>query len=192
MGLSQKIFYFHLPLAWWGMTAFLLVFFASILYLCKKKMFWDSFARAAAETGVLFSALTLLTGMFWARPIWNVWWIWDPKLTTTLIMWFIYTAYLLVPKSGMSATGAPVIRAVLGVVAFLDIPLVFFAARQWRSVHPVVFASPGGGLETEMLLTLLVSIIAIGFLWLTLFLLRLAQLRNQECMANLVYKIMLK
>jgi len=88
MGVVQKIFYFHLPLAWWALFSFFLVFVASIVFLIKKDPKWDGLAGAAAESGVLLSGLALISGSLWGRAAWNTWWTWDPRLTTTLVMWF--------------------------------------------------------------------------------------------------------
>jgi len=177
MGVIQKIFYLHLPLAWWSLASFFTVFVASALYLLKGKPVYDRLARAACELGVVLASLALISGMLWARPIWNTWWTWDPKLTTTLVMWFIYMSYLLLRSVGPGGAGnAARVSAVLGVVAFLDVPLVFFAARKWRSIHPTVFGGASGGLEPEMLATALVCVAAFGLFWLALLLLRARQL----------------
>uniref|UniRef100_A0A7C4AI72 Heme exporter protein C n=1 Tax=Fundidesulfovibrio putealis TaxID=270496 RepID=A0A7C4AI72_9BACT len=176
MGLVQKIFYIHLPMAWWGMISFLAVFVGSVMVLWKKSAFWDRLAGASCEVGVLFSGLALVTGSLWGKPIWNVWWTWDPRLTTTLIMWFVYCAYLLLRQAGVGGERGAVVRAALGVVAFLDVPLVFISARKWRSIHPTVFGQQGGGLEPEMFTAVLVSIAAVGIFWVALVRLRTLQL----------------
>ena len=94
LGLMQKVFYTHLPLAWWALISFLVVFVASIVYLIRRSPAADRVCAAAAEVGVLLAGLALVTGMIWARRSWGVWWTWDPRLTTTLVMWFIYAGYL--------------------------------------------------------------------------------------------------
>lgn len=176
MGVVQKIFYIHMPMAVWAMGSFAVVFAASVLLLVKKDNKWDRLAGAACELGVVFSGLALVTGALWGKPIWNVWWTWDPRLTTTLIMWFVYAAYLVLRQSGAGGERGPVVRAALGVVAFLDVPLVFLSARKWRSIHPTVFGQQGGGLEPEMLTALLASMAAVGLFWAALLLLRSRQL----------------
>lgn len=180
MGVVQKIFYPHLGLAWWGMISFFTVFVAGILYLWKREARWDRLAGAAAEVGVLFAAVSLVCGTLWARPIWNVWWTWDPRLTTALIMCFIYAAYLVLRASGLGRERRALVCAVVGVAAFLDVPLVFISARMWRSIHPAVFKREGGGLEPEMLTALLVTLFAFGLLWLCLVALRARQLAAEE------------
>ncbi|MEA4855756.1 MAG: cytochrome c biogenesis protein CcsA [Solidesulfovibrio sp.] len=176
MGVVQKIFYTHLPLAWWSFVSFFVVFVASILYLARRRAAYARLAGAACEIGVLFSGLALVTGMCWARPIWNVWWTWDPRLTTTLVMWFVYAAYLLLRASDVGGGRKDAVLAVLGVVAFLDVPLVFLSARYWRSIHPAVFGPQGGGMEPEMWRAMLANLVAMGLLWLALLVLRARQL----------------
>lgn len=180
MGVVQKIFYPHLGLAWGGMFSFFTVFVAGALYLWKRDPRWDRLGGAAAEVGVLFASLALVCGSLWARPIWNVWWTWDPRLTTTLIMCFIYAAYLVLRASGLGRERRALVCAVVGVAAFLDVPLVFISARMWRSIHPAVFKREGGGLEPEMLTALFVTLAAFGLLWLCLVALRARQLAAEE------------
>jgi len=177
LGLVQKVFYFHLPLAWWAMISFFAVFACGVMYLWKRDLFWDHAAGAAAEVGVLFSGLALATGSIWGRKSWNVWWTWDPRLSTTLVMWFVYAAYLVVRSMDMTERKRATICAVLGIVAFLDVPLVFYSARLWRSIHPAVFAAQGGGLEPEMKTTVIICIAAWSLLWAWLCLARFSQTR---------------
>ena len=176
MGVVQKIFYTHMPLAWWSTVSFFVNFVASILYLAKRRDAYSRLAGAAAELGVLFSGLALITGMCWARPIWNVWWTWDPRLTTTLVMWFVYAAFLLLRASDVGGQRQDTVLAVLGVVAFLDVPLVFISARYWRSIHPSVLGSQGGGMEPEMWLAVVANLVAMGLFWLALLAFRTRQL----------------
>jgi heme exporter protein C len=180
MGLVQKIFYIHMPLAWWALASFFVVFCASIRHLMTRSAASDILAGAAAELGVLFSGLALVSGSIWGRAAWNVWWTWDPRLTTTLIMWFVYAGYLVLRGAGMAGERRAMVCAVLGVVAFLDVPLVFYSARIWRSVHPAVLASQGGGMEPEMWHTVLANLLAFGLLWLTLLVLRYGLGRAEE------------
>lgn len=175
MGPIQKIFYIHLPLAWWALASFFVVFVASIGYLAKGSEACDRWARAAAELGVVLATLTLATGMLWGRRAWGVWWTWDPRLTTALVLWFLYVAYLVLETLKLSPRRRKLVRAVLGIVAFVDVPLVFLSARLWRSIHPAVFANESGGLEPEMKLTAIACVGAMGLLWAGLLILR----RNQ-------------
>lgn len=176
MGLVQKVFYLHLPLAWWALISFFVVFIGSVGVLLRRSDFWDHLAGAAAEIGVLFSGLALITGSLWARPAWNVWWTWDPRLTTTLIMWFVYMGYLVLRTSPLPHVKRRTLCAVLGVVAFVDIPLVFLSTRLWRSIHPSVISPSGGGMEPEMWQAMFVCLAAVGLLWAALFLFRSRQM----------------
>jgi heme exporter protein C len=178
MGIVQKIFYFHLPLAWWGFVAFFLVFAASCAYLWQKREKFDIVAQAAAELGVLFTTLVLVTGVLWARASWNTWWTWDPRLSTALVLWFIYAGYLVLREADLGGEKRRTLCAVLGIVGFLDVPLVFLSARFMRSIHPAVFASREGGLPLEMWIAVFVSLAAWGLLFGALLLVRFEQLRN--------------
>jgi heme exporter protein C len=186
MGLVQKIFYLHLPLAWWGLASFFVVFAASIAYLRSRRPWWDQLARAGAEVGLLLAILALVSGAVWARHSWGVWWTWDPRLTTTLVMCFVYAGYLALRGLELPEQRKGTICAVVGIVAFLDVPLVFVSARLWRSIHPAVFAAEGGGLEPEMRLTALVCVASFGLLWLALTALRARQLAVAAHIAHLL------
>lgn len=175
MGVVQKIFYLHLPLAWWAFVSFFVVFVASILYIHRRTLVWDSIAAAAAEIGLLCAALALVTGSIWARHSWGVWWTWDPRLTTTLVMCFVYAGYLVLRTLHLPPARKAMICAVTGIVAFMDVPLVFVSARLWRSIHPAVFTAQGGGLDADMLTTVLACLAAFGLLWTALLILRVRQ-----------------
>ena len=174
MGIIQKIFYLHLPLAWWALFSFFVVFLASIAYVRTRNTRWEIMADAAAEIGVVLAALVLATGSIWAKAAWWRWWIWDHRLTTTLIMWFIYAAYLVLRDLDMPRDRKAMAKAALGIIAFLDVPLVFFATRLWESHHPVGTMSARDGLEPEMRLAVLACLAAFGLFWIALFSLRCA------------------
>ena len=185
MGIVQKVFYTHLPLAWWSLFSFFCVFIASILYLKTRKRFWDNVAAASAEVGVLFSGFALVTGMIWGRHSWGVWWTWDPRLTTTLVMWFVYAGYLILRSMSLSTERKAVVSSVVGIAAFIDVPLVFLSARLWRSIHPAVFNSETGGLEPEMKITAIVCVICFGLIWATLVGIRSSQMALSDRIDNL-------
>lgn len=191
MGLIQKIFYLHLPLAWWGLFSFFLVFAGSLLFLKKRVASIDNLCAAAAEIGLVFSGLALVTGMIWAKKSWGVWWTWDPRLSATLVMWFIYSAYVVARQMDIPQTRKRMICAVIGIVAFLDIPLVFLSARIFRSIHPAVFASREGGLDPEMKITVFACVFALGLLWLGILLLRKRQLDLSDRIGKLSLDLIL-
>ena len=168
MGMIQKVFYMHMPLAWWALFSFFLVFVCGILYLIKRSPRWDILAEASAEIGLLMAGLALISGSIWARVSWNTWWTWDPRLSTTLIMWFIYAGYLIVRKLDFSFERRAVVSAVIGILAFIDVPLVFFSTRLWpQTMHPTVVGR-SGGLAPEMKVTLLCCLAGMGVFWLAL------------------------
>ncbi len=158
MGQVQRIFYFHLPLAWIGFLAFFVVFVSGLLYLITRSFIWDIVGISSAEIGVVFSTLVLVTGSIWARKAWNTWWTWEPRLTTMLILWLIYLGYLLVRKSVEGEARRARVSAVVGIVGFVNVPLVFLSIRLWRSMHPVVFKQSGTEINPAMLTALFVSL----------------------------------
>ena len=176
MGVVQKIFYFHLPVAWWCFASFFLSCISGILWLKTRRRKWDILSAAAVEVGMVCATLALITGSIWARHSWGTWWTWDPRLTTTLIMWFVYAGYLVLRGLDLPPQRRNTVCAVVGVVAFLDVPLVFMSARIWRSIHPAVFGSKGGGLEPEMRITVMACVACFGLLWAALVWLRKRQL----------------
>ncbi len=174
-GAVQRIFYFHVPLAWTSYLAFFVVMVAGIGYLWKGTPFWDALGRASAEVGLLLTTMMLLTGSLWARPIWGTWWSWDARLTTTLLLWFIYVGYLMLRSSVDDERKAARYAAVIGIVGALDIPIIHQSVVWWRSLHPesVVLASGGPAMPQSMQLALLISLVAFTILYAVLVTLRL-------------------
>lgn len=169
-GPVQRVFYLHLPLAWVAYLAFAIVACCSVAYLIRRNRRWDLLARSAAEIGVVFTTLVLITGSLWARPIWGTWWSWDARLTTTLVLWFIYIGYLMLRAYVVDEERAARYAAVLGIVGFLDVPIVHQSVTWWRTLHPepVVLAPGGPAMPASMLTTLLLSLLAFTllFFWL--------------------------
>ncbi|AGA68665.1 ABC-type transport system involved in cytochrome c biogenesis, permease component [Desulfitobacterium dichloroeliminans LMG P-21439] len=169
MGDIQRLFYFHVASAWLGMLAFFVVFLSSILYLIKREKKWDNYAYTSAEIGVIFTTIVLVTGPIWARPIWQTWWTWDPRLTTTLIMWFLYIAYVKIRSSLHEDDKRSRYAAVFGILAFTDVPIVFFSIRWWRTMHPGAIVSGSGlALAPDMKLAFYMSLLAFTLLYLLL------------------------
>ncbi len=167
MGVIQKIFYIHVPSAFLAYLAFFITFIASIFYLYRKDPKWDTVAHCAVETGVIFCTIVLVTGPIWAKPIWNVWWTWDPRLTTTLILWFTYVAYLMLRRSVKENRRAN-LAAVFGIIGFINVPITFFSIRLWRTIHPVVITSRGLNMSWPMKFSLIITLIAFCFLFFSL------------------------
>lgn len=179
MGIIQKIFYFHVSSAFLSFFAFFIVFIASIFHLYGRDQKWDILAQSSAEIGIIFCTLVLITGPIWAKPVWNVWWTWDPRLTTTLILWFIYVSYLMIRKmagEGQRAT----FSAVFGIVGFINVPITFFAIRIWRTIHPVVIRSSGISITSSMLNTLIITLVAFTLLYFYLLKTRIRLERMRE------------
>ena len=144
MGDLQRIFYFHVPAAITGLTAFAVNFAASLMVLFRRERRWDNLAVSAAEIGVLFMSIVLVTGPIWAKPVWFVWWTWSPRLTTSLVLCLLYAAYLLVRNYIEDTERRALVSAVFGVIAFADAPLVWFSIRWWRDIHPSPMLETGG------------------------------------------------
>ncbi len=188
LGEVQRIFYFHVSSAWIAFLAFFLVFLASILYLKSRSRRWDILASSSAEIGVILTTLVLITGSIWAKPIWNTWWTWDSRLTTTLVLWLIYVAYLMLRSYSEREQGAR-FAAVFAIVGFLDVPIVFMSIRWWRTQHPgPVIATSEGGLALPMLYTLLVSLAAFTLFFVYLLLVRIELEKIQDEIENLKIK----
>ncbi len=144
MGDLQRIFYFHVPAGMIGLLAFAVNFFASVTYLMKKDRRWDGLALAAAESGVVFLAIILVTGPIWAKPAWGEWWTWSPRLTSSLVLWLLYIAYLLIRSYVPDPERRATMSAVFGIIAFVDAPIVWFSIRWWRDMHPSAMIETGG------------------------------------------------
>ena len=190
MGLVQRIFYFHVPSA---VAAFLGVASCalfSILYLWKRDRRIDIVAHASAELVVLFSTIVLVTGPIWARPVWGVWWTWEVRLTSTLILWLIFVAYLILRQNAENRDQAARWAAVVAVIGALDVPIIYKSVEWWRGLHPKVLkVSGGGGLEPTMEKTLMICMVT--FILIFLYLLsqrfRLGSLQDQvESLASAV------
>lgn len=168
----QRIFYFHLPSWIASFTAFFVVFIANIAYLATRQPKWDWLGVSAAEVGVVCCTIGLITGPLWARPVWGIWWTWDARLTTTFILWLLYISYLLLrgllEDPGRRAT----FSAVVGIFAFLDVPLVYVSNRLWRTQHPqpVILGGSGSGLNPTMGKVLTLCVFAVlGVMVIVLF-----------------------
>ncbi|MFN8535325.1 MAG: cytochrome c biogenesis protein CcsA [Dehalococcoidia bacterium] len=167
-GITQRIFYIHAPSAWLAYFSVFVVFVGSILYLVRRSRFWDRVAFASAELGVVFTTLALVTGSLWGRQIWGAWWVWDARLTTTLILWLIYVGYLMLRSSMGESPRAARFAAIVGIVGFIDVPIIHQSVTWWRTLHPTpVVVKPGESpaLPPSMLLVLIVGVVAFTALY---------------------------
>jgi heme exporter protein C len=173
-GQPQRLMYVHVPAAWVAYVAFAIVLVGSVAYLVRRDLRWDRRAQAAGELGVGLTALAIALGGIWGKPVWGVWWTWDPRLVTTLVLLLVYVGYLsvrgLTPDPHMSARRA----AVVGIVGFVNVPVVHFSVVWWRTLHqpPTVLRpeGPAGSIEPAMLAALLSGMTAftLGATWLYL------------------------
>ncbi len=178
MGIVQKIFYLMVPVAWLALLSFIIIFVASILYLKKRTSRWDILARSASELGILFTTLTLVTGAIWAKPVWGVWWTWEPRLTATFVLWLIYFAHIVVRSLAVEESRGATFAAVVGIIGFIDVPIIGLSTTLWRGMHPgaIIFS---GGLEPAMVLTLMVSLVAYTVLY-SVVLTKTVAIKNSE------------
>jgi len=167
MGVVQRIFYYHVPSAWVSFLAFFVVFLSGLVYLIKRDRKWDIMASASAEVGLLFCTLVLITGPIWAKPVWGIWWTWDARLTLTMVLWLIYAGYLMLRHYVEDAQRRAAFSAVLGIVGFLNVPLVYMSIRWWRTQHPqpVIAGGKDSGLDPAMFQTLMVCVVAFTLVW---------------------------
>jgi heme exporter protein C len=188
MGAVQKVFYFHVAAGWVGMVSFGVAAFAGILYLIKKDPKWDLIGFSSVEIGIAFTMINVITGAIWARPIWNAWWTWDPRLTTATIMELIYFAYLMLRQGIDDSERRGRFGAVYAIIGFISVPLTFFSIRIFdRTIHPVVIGNSGSSavgsfdMSPLMLQTLLFSILAFTILFFDLMWhrIRLGQFANK-------------
>lgn len=182
MGAVQKIFYFHVGFAWVGMLSFLIAVIASIGYLIRRTEIWDDLAEASIEIGLVFTIIAVISGSIWAKPIWNTWWTWDPRLTTTTIMGLIYFGYLFLRKTLENQETMKRFSALYCIVGFITVPMTFFSIRSARSIHPAVIGNGAGGMNmtSEMGLTLIAAILALTILYIAIMMdrMRLAGLNH--------------
>jgi len=164
MGVVQRIFYFHVPVAWIALLSYLVIFVSSIMYFWKRDRKWDTVAISAAEIGFIFTTAFLVTGSIWAKPAWGVWWTWSPRLTSALVLWFIYIAYLTIRSYTQGEDRKARFSAAVAIIGFIDIPIVILSISLWRTQHPSALIFEGG-LTPSMLLTLQICILAFTLLY---------------------------
>jgi heme exporter protein C len=181
-GEVQRLMYVHVPAAWLAYLSFLVVFVSSIAYLRTSRIRWDRMAAASAEIGVLFTALAIALGALWGKPVWGTWWTWDPRLTTTAMLLLIYLGYLAVRRSTDNPSRRARWSAVIGIVGFVDVPIVHLSVVWWRSLHQqsTVFRLGGPEIQGSMLAALLVGVGAFTLVYAYLMTVRLRVGRLEE------------
>jgi heme exporter protein C len=170
-----RIIFFHVPVAWTAFVLFFAAMVSSILYLVSKDFKYDSFAAAATEVGLAFGAANLLTGMIWGRIIWGIWWTWDARLTSMLVGWIIYAGYVMLRRAIEEPTERARMSAVVSILAFADVPIIFFSIKWWRTQHPQPVVYGGGFLAPGYWAMLFLNWIPILLLAVALLLIRMRQ-----------------
>lgn len=179
-GAIYRIIFYHVPAAWTAFAGFFAALIASILYLLKKDLKYDSFAAAVTEVGLAFGAVNLITGMIWGRIIWGIWWTWDPRLTSMLIGWLIYAGYMMLRRAVEEPTERAKMSAVLSIFAFADVPIIFFSIRWWRTQHPQPVVGGGGSMDPDMLAMLFLNWVPLLLLAVVLVMVRMRQEQAQR------------
>ncbi len=179
---AQRIIYFHVPAAWLSMLAFGVTMVASIGYLASNKRNWDSLAVSSAELGLVFTLAATASGSVWAKPAWNVWWTWDPRLTTYTIMFLLFVAYFMLRSAMEDPARRARFSSVYAIFAFLSVPITFMSIRWWRTIHPVLIdPNEGFGLSSGMMTAFFISLAAFTLLYVVLLIhrYRLEQMKEQ-------------
>jgi heme exporter protein C len=187
----QRIFYFHVGIAWVAGLALFVTFVSSILYLARgEQRKYDIVAAASVEIGVVFGLMVLVSGMFWARPVWNTWWTWDPRLTTTAITEFIYIAYLMLRAAVDDPQRRARFSAVYGIIGFVSVPITYFSSKWFQTIHPDLGQSAGFGLTASMRPPMFVGLIAFTLVYVVLLLIRSRVERSADEVAKLKHDIL--
>jgi heme exporter protein C len=183
MGVVQRIFYFHVPTAWVAFLAFGIVALCSLGYLWLKDDRLDAIAVSSAELGIVYTSAVLITGPLWGKLAWGAWWVWEPRLTLTLLLWLIYIAYFMVRNATDNPERGKRFAAVVGIIGAVDIPLIHLSVQWFRSQHPqaVILRPEGPTADPEIVRTLLVSLLAFTLTFFALLLYRygLERMRHQ-------------
>ena len=183
---AQKIFYIHVPLAWVGFLSYFFVMLAGILYLVSRNLKYDRIGHAAAEIGTLFTGLVLITGPIWATPVWGKPWVWEPRLITTLVLFLIYMGYFILRNVGLYRQRVALICAIVGIIAFLDIPIIFASVDFWAAdiqLHPqrVMSKQPSG-----VFIPFLFSLFSFTILFFTMLFFKIRVLYSKDKKDNYV------
>ena len=175
---SRKSFIFMFLLPGWVFSHFSSLSLGAFLYLFQRAERWDILAKSSAQIGFIFISITLISGMLWAKPVWGAYWVWEPRLTISLVQWLVYFSYSLLRRSLGTTIGANRITSVYGIVAFITVPLSWFAIRWWRTIHPEIISS-SGSLPIKMLTTMLFSLLTFTVIYFT-FLFQLMNIERLE------------
>jgi heme exporter protein C len=196
MGQVQRVFYFHVSAGWVGMLGFLVAAIAGIIYLRSGRRDWDIVGLSAVEIGMAFAFINIVTGSIWARPIWNTWWTWDPRLTTATVMELIYAAYLMLRAGIEDPDRRARFGAVYAIIGFISVPITFMSVRIFRTIHPVVIggsdpnATGSFDMTPKMLQTFMFSLLAFSVFFADLLWHRVRLGRLSDKVEQLKLKVM--
>ena len=187
---AQRIIYFHIATAWVGFLAFLVTFVGGVAYLRTQSRTWDIVALSSAEIGTVFMLGVLVSGSIWAKPAWGVWWVWDERLTISLVQFLIYVGYLMLRASVEDPSRRARFAAVYGIVSFISVPINFIAIRLWRTQHPLVFGNEDGGLGPNMMFAFAFTLITFTVWYVTLMWHRIRLERFRDGVEQLKQKLL--
>jgi len=173
----QRIMYVHVPSAWLAFLAFMVTMVGSIAWLRTKEQKWDRVAASSAEIGVVFTGLAIAAGMIWAKPVWGQFWTWEPRLVTTALLFFIYLGYLALRRAVIDPVQRARRAAIMGIVAAVQIPIVYYSVNWWRSLHQ---PSSARSIDTPLRITLLLGVVAFTFAYAVMLQRRLELARLEE------------
>lgn len=187
LGDLYRIFYIHVPAAWVAYLSFGVTLVGSVMFLRTGRSGWDMCAAASARLGVVFCGIALILGSIWAGSAWGTYWNWDPRETTTLILWLIYVSYLSFRMAVEDKEKRARLSAVLGIVAFITVPLSYASVRLWFTLHPMVIRTTGLHITVPMFITLMFSLVAVTLIYIVLLKITLALARIEERIAAIRY-----
>jgi len=187
---AQRIIYFHIATAWVGFLAFFVTFLGGVGYLRSQERKWDILALSSAEIGTVFMLGVLVSGSIWAKPAWGVWWVWDERLTISLIQFLVYVGYLMLRASVEDPARRARFAAVYGIVAFISVPINFIAIRLWRTQHPLMFGGGEGGLGPNMMFAFFFSLVTFTIWYTTLMWHRIRLEQSRDVVEQLKQRIM--
>ncbi len=179
-GAIFKIIFFHVPVAITALTCALVALVGSVGFLITKNFKWDALAVSVTEVGLAFLAANLVTGSIWGRVIWGVWWTWDARLTSALVCWLLYAGYLMLRRAIEEPTQRATFAAVFSIFAFLDVPIVIFSIKWWRTQHPQPVFWGGGSFPPDWTRIFLWQMLAMVLFGIVLTAVRLRQEENQR------------
>ena len=193
MGEVQRIFYFHVSAGWVGALGFVVAAVCGGLYLRRPSDNLDDLGHASVEIGLVFTVINIITGSIWARPVWNTWWTWDPRLITASVMAVVYTGYLVLRFSIELPESRGRMSAGYAILGFVTVPMTFFSIRLFRTIHPVVVGANTAGAESigmsgRMAITLMLSLAAFTLLFAALLTHRLRLSRLQRIVENRTWR----